>query len=360
MTGNGVATIAAKAVVPDAGSSLVIGNGSGSGAATYNFVRDGNGALVATQAQTYVPPSRNGSRVVLADFNGDGTDDLIAATGPGEAPVISIYDGKTGAELVSRLEAFESTFTGGVNLSAGDFNGDGKADIVVSADNGGGPRVRVFNAAMIPMAPDANMPSAIMADFFGIEDPDFRGGARTTVGDINGDGVNDLVVAAGIGGGPRIAMFNGTSIAAGMTPTRLTGDFFAFESTLRDGAMVSVGDINGDGRGELIAAAGPGGAPRVTIFNGVEIAQGRAETSGRIADFYVGNDRISRNGTRITVKDVDRDNRADVIAAIGNTAYVYTGDQLLTQFVNANGIAQDAATRIDRPDLNPSAGLFVG
>ena len=360
VTSNNVVSIAPQALIPDSGSNLVIGNGAGSGAVTYDFARDAGGTLMATQTKSYVPPSRNGSRVVLADFNGDGTDDLIAATGPGEAPIVSVYDGKTGAELVSRLEAFESTFTGGINLSAGDFNGDGKADIVVAAENGGGPRIRVFNAALIPMTPNGDPNAGVMADFYGIDDPNFRGGARTAVGDLNGDGVVDLVVAAGIGGGPRIAMFNGTSIAPGMTPTRIASDFYAFESTLRDGAMVSIGDVNGDGKGELIAASGPGGAPRVTIFNGVEIVQGRAENAGRIADFYVANDTASRKGTRITVKDVDRDGRADVIAALGNTAYVYTGDQLMGQFINANGIAQDAATRIDRPDLDANAGLFVG
>ena len=359
VTGNGVATVAPTPVIPDQGKNLVLGNGTGSGAVTYSFSKDAGGNLVATQQASYIPPSRNGSRVVLADFNGDGTDDLIAATGPNEVPNVSVYDGKTGAELVNRIEAFESTFTGGVNLSAGDFNGDGRADIVVSADSGGGPRVRVFNAAFFDPAMRSTT-SPMLADFLGIDDPNFRGGARTTVGDLNGDGVNDLIVAAGKGGGPRIAMFDGTSIAPGMTPTRIAGDFFAFESTLRDGAMVGVGDLNGDGRGELIAASGPGGAPRVTIYNGLDIIQNRASDSSRIADFYVANDRTSRNGTRITVKDVDRDNRADVIASLGNTAYVYTGDQLLTQFLAPGGLGPNAATRINRGDLNPNAGLFVG
>ena len=84
-------------------------------------------------------------------------------------------------------------------VAAGDLTGDGVADLVITPDEGGGPRVRVFNGAGFGQ----------VADFFGIDDPNFRGGARAAVGDVNGDGVGDLLVAAGFGGGPRVAVFDG-------------------------------------------------------------------------------------------------------------------------------------------------------
>jgi hypothetical protein len=40
----------------------------------------------------------------------------------------------------------------------------------------------------------------------------FRGGARTAVGDLNGDGVPDLAIAAGFGGGPAVLVINGTKV----------------------------------------------------------------------------------------------------------------------------------------------------
>ena len=128
------------------------------------------------------------------------------------------------------MAPFEAAFTGGVYVAAGDLTGDGVAELVITPDEGGGPRVRVFDGAGFGQ----------VADFFGIDDPNFRGGARAAVGDVNGDGAGDLIVAAGFGGGPRVAGFDGRSLAVGRR-TRLFADFFAFEQGLRNGVFVAAG-----------------------------------------------------------------------------------------------------------------------
>src|SRR5207248_3357299 len=122
---------------------------------------------------------------------------VIVAPGPGGGPRVRVFDGRDGSNLAELL-AFEPTFTGGVYVAAGDITGDGIAEIVVTPDPGGGPRVRVFSGQTL----------APVTDFFGIADPAFRGGARAAVADVNGDGTPDLIVSAGFGGGPRIAGFD--------------------------------------------------------------------------------------------------------------------------------------------------------
>ena len=55
-----------------------------------------------------------------------------------------ILDGVT-QQVIFSIQPFEDGFTGGINVSAGDLTGDGIADLVITPDNDGGPRVRVFN-----------------------------------------------------------------------------------------------------------------------------------------------------------------------------------------------------------------------
>src|SRR5207253_7770409 len=103
---------------------------------------------------------------------------------------------------LAQVLPFGDAFTGGVYVAAGDIDGDKIADLAVTADTGGGPRVRIFLTKGGQLVP--------VADFFAL-DPDFRGGLRVALGDVNRDGFADLVVTAGPGGGPRVATYDGRS-----------------------------------------------------------------------------------------------------------------------------------------------------
>ncbi len=240
-------------------------------------------------------------RTAAADVNGDGTADAVYGQGPG-GTLLRIVDGRTGADLLPATATYESTFTGGIFVAAADLDGDGRAEVAVSPDVGGGARVQVFSVVNGVLSQRDN--------FFGIADPDFRGGARLAAGDVNGDGRGDLVVGAGFGGGPRVAVFDGRFLLANApSPQRLFGDFFAFPGpdavTLRNGVFVAAGDLTGDGRAELIFGGGPGGAPRVLVLNGALLATGdvAAAQVAPAANFFVNGDVVSRGGVRVAVKN---------------------------------------------------------
>ncbi len=281
-----------------------------------------------------------GVRVVVADFNGDGVADLVVGTGPGVPTRVVILDGKTQAELFA-VEPFEASFTGGVFVAAGDLTGDGVPDLVITPDQGGGPRVRVFAGAGF----------AVIADFFGIDDPEFRGGARAAVGDITGDGVGDLVVSAGFGGGPRVAGYDGTSLSGGTFTRHAFGDFFAFEDSLRGGVVVTAGDLDGDGYAEVIAGGSPGGGPRVTAYSGKALL---GNSRDALANFFSGDD-AGRSGIRLAVKNLDGDDRADLVvgAGTGRRVTAYRGQDI------ARGGTPPAALGLDAFD-GPANGVFVG
>jgi hypothetical protein len=240
---------------------------------------------------------------------------------------------------------FEAAFTGGVFVAAGDIDGDGKAEVVVTPDEGGGPRVLVFHGGDFGR----------FANFFGIDDANFRGGARAAVGDLNRDGKGDLIVSAGFQGGPRVAVFDGPSVAAG-NPTRLFNDFFAFEETLRNGTFVAAGDFDGDGFADLVTGAGPGGGPRVRVLSGKDLTANGAANPTALADFFAGDD-TNRGGVRVAVRRLDGDARDDLVTGDGAGA-----GSIARGFVAADLLTNPTPPAFAQLDLAPgfTGGVFVG
>jgi len=310
--------------------------GTPGGTAVFDPITGGHYATTPTATPNPFPGLGVVVRSATADVDGDGKPDTIAVTGPGTPVRFAVISGADNATLlVAPTAPFpgSESFSGGGYVSAGDVTGDGRADIVITPDQGGGPRVMVFS---LP----ANSGLMLRADFLGIDDANFRGGARTAVGDVNKDGRPDVAVAAGFLGGPRAALFDGATLLS--VRAKLVPDFFAFPGadavTLRNGAFVALGDLTGDGFADVVFGGGPGGAPRVFVLSGALVSAGNVSgaQAGPVANFFVANDSADRGGVRVAAADANGDGRADLVAGSGAGAparvRVYPG-----QAVTGNG-----------------------
>jgi protocatechuate 3,4-dioxygenase beta subunit len=208
------------------------------------------------------PGFTGGVNTATADVTGDGVDDIVVGAGQGGSPRVKVYDGTTGS-VVRDFVAFTASFTGGVWVAAGDMNKDGKADIVVGAGEGGGSHIKIFDGGT------GTETRGVFAF-----DQSIGGGARVAVGDFNNDGQLDILAATGKNVQARVAVINGTNLANITT-------YFPY-ANFTGGVFVAAGDVNGDGVADIITGAGEGGGPRVRVsnLNGSTIFDGFvAETS---------------------------------------------------------------------------------
>src|SRR6202030_775270 len=88
-----------------------IATGAGAGGAPHVKVFDAVTGQLKFSFFAFDPRFGGGVRVATGDVNGDGVDDIICAAGPGGAPVVKVYDGRTGVVYESFL-AYDANFRG--------------------------------------------------------------------------------------------------------------------------------------------------------------------------------------------------------------------------------------------------------
>jgi hypothetical protein len=234
-----------------------------------------------------------------------------------------------------------------------DVNGDGYADLVVSATEGsqsaaGAVYVYLGNATGLGAVPATTLtgPGSPGSNY---------GTSVASAGDVNGDGYADLVVGAPAAGqlgenpGDAYIYLGGPS---GLTTTPSTTLIGGAEDQLFGNSVASAGDVNGDGYADLVVGAvgfSKNSVPGAHVFLGSAggLATAPATTLNRPdGSSEPGNDLFGYSVA--SAGDVDGDGYADLVVGASGGAYVFHGD--------SNGIVTGGATRLSNPA--PGNGVF--
>lgn len=149
-----------------------------------------------------------------------------------------------------------------------------------------------------PIVKRMNARGDVLASFLAYH-KNFRGGVSVAVGDVNGDGIEEIVTGAKKGGGPQVRIFD------------LDGNarfqFFADDPSDRRGISVGVADTNGDGIAEIFVTPEGRGTGEVSIFNEVGQLQGLIRPFGR-----------EEGVIRLTFGNMDEDPEDELITTWSN------------------------------------------
>ena len=251
-----------------------------------------------------------GVNVTTGDTNGDGTDVILTGAGPGAIYGPHVRGFSLSGTPVTGLNFLAyGTNKYGVNVAAGDIDGDGNDEILTGAGPGAvfGPHVRGFDhdgGASVSPVPGVS--------FFAYGT--LKWGVNVACGDVDGDGYDEILTGAGPGAvfGPHVRGWNVDGAAAAAMPGL---SFLAYGSN-RYGVRVTCGDLDGDGMAEIVTTPGPSpvfGAhvrgwnydgSALTPINGINFFAWPAATARYGATAYAG-------------ADLDEDGRDDLVVGAG-------------------------------------------
>lgn len=215
---------------------------AGAGGGPHIKVFSGPTGNLLTEFFAYDPRFSGGVNVAAADLNGDGKAEVITGAGPGGGPHVKAFNLANG-QLMANFFAYDASFRGGVSVAAADLDGTGQGEIITGAGAGGGPHLRVWTATGVAVretfvygAASANGLSIAAGDFDGdgkaeiaispqtggpalvrvlnanlaaikdinVFENDYRGGTTIAMRDTNGDGMAEVLVGVRQNGRPKI------------------------------------------------------------------------------------------------------------------------------------------------------------
>ena len=231
-----------------------------------------------------------GEALMVADRLQQQQSQLLAIASLGGKPEISLINRQ--GVVQSSFLAYAANFTGGVTVVTGDVDGDGQSDIVTAPYSNGGPHIRIFDAS-------GHLKGQFMA--FGGK---WKTGFSLALGDVDGDGINEIIVVPNGGAASTVGVFDYKG--------QKKSEFLAYDQKFRGGSLLTVGDVDGDGVADIMTMPRQSGGPHVRVF----------DSKGTVKAQFMAFDTRSRGPFALTSGDIDHDGAQEIVAADMSTAKV--------------------------------------
>ncbi|MEA2741661.1 MAG: large repetitive protein, partial [Acetobacteraceae bacterium] len=342
---------------------------------------DGTGGFTRLTTLSVANPSSLSNSYVLGDVNGDGKSDVIATSYVSTVGYFANIYLNTGTGTFSTPTAVSVSSS---QISAADLNGDGKADLVgqsgntlnVMLNDGTGkfaaPTAYTIVGGSYSVAPllvdlngdgradivttGSSLINSVLVYSVSVLTNDGTGKfipgtsralssdvSRIASADVNGDGKADIIVIGGTAGNNLVTVLLGDG-AGGFAPAAVT----SLGATLPG---ISFGDVNGDGRADLVLQGNDGSISLMT-----------SDGSGKfLSPVTYGN--VSSGGS-VTIADVNNDGKLDILAdgagAYNGSTYTYPLSVLLNNTTGAFGNMVNSPSLKGTAEANLTVSIYEG
>lgn len=342
MSQNG-GSIAVHDLGNDGKAEIIIGSGPNEEPWVYIYRSDG---LLKRKFLAYDVNSKMGVNVAVGNVRGKkDRKEIITSPMLGGGPQVRVFNAKGESLYNGSFYAFPEDFRGGVNIAVCQTNGRGHDEIIASAGPSGSTHVRTYDSR---------------GNYLGLDFRPFaeenRGGATVACANVDGGKEEEVIFGMQSFGLPYVKVYKTNSDKA------ILGDFKAYDDNYKGGVQVSGGDMDNDGMDEVIVAPTWDGGPQIRIFE----AYGQETKAGALvyeSDFKggvrAGVGQLTDNKNNIGLVSIPTkraiEGRSDLFKYID----VNLSEQQLRAYYNGKKVFDFAVSTGVSRHLTPAGDFFV-